>query len=621
MAFLIKNGVIINDNRELVGVNTAGINTALYVGGNIQLDAASGIVTATSFAGSGADLTNIDAQVIVSDGIPTGISTAEGDLYYDSTDLKLFTYYDNNWVEASPTPPGATNLEVTNEAGISTVSVDLLTETLVLSGTTNEIEVGVNSSTNTLSIGLPDDVTLGGELTAEDITVSAGGSVTAPFFYGNGSNLTNLQIDADAYIELQGVQAGVITATSSLEATLASGTGLDVTANANIGGSLTVSGVADLNGNVNLGTSGTDLLAAQGRFITGLTPQANDNVDLGTDALAWRDLYLSGKVSVGGTVSIAGTSYFTTAQFTDVVSFDKGLGVLGNIVSGNNDNITGFNTVSAAFFEGDGSKLTGIGLAPDADIITTGDIQAGVITATTALEATVATGVGLTVTSDAFIGGDLTADNVSAGGVVGVDFLATRFLEAGDGPLGDINFSVDGRTGIVVALGATFAGVVTATSYEGSGANLTDLPSATAVNSQDNQDNTDYRMPFLSAVGAGASVYVDETTNEEFTYNPSTGILKAKEFDALSDRRLKTDIVEIDDALGKVSALRGVEYNWVNGSGSSVGVIAQELQEVYPQLVSDSGERLTVNYNGLVGLLIAAVNEISAELAELKAQK
>ena len=49
MAFLIKNGVIINDGRELIGVNTAGINTALYVGEEIQLDAQSGIATAKEY--------------------------------------------------------------------------------------------------------------------------------------------------------------------------------------------------------------------------------------------------------------------------------------------------------------------------------------------------------------------------------------------------------------------------------------------------------------------------------------------------------------------------------------------------------------------------------------------
>ena len=85
---------------------------------------------------------------------------------------------------------------------------------------------------------------------------------------------------------------------------------------------------------------------------------------------------------------------------------------------------------------------------------------------------------------------------------------------------------------------------------------------ASSITSQENQDNVDYPMSFLSDVGVGASVYTDSTPDESFTYNPSSGTLKSKQFDALSDARLKTDIVDIEDALGKVTKLRGVEYDW-----------------------------------------------------------
>lgn len=440
MAYLVNSSILINDSRELIGVNTAGINTALYVGADIQLDAGSGIVTATSFVGSGADLTDIDANVIVSDGIPTGISTTEGDLYYDSTDLKLFAYYDNNWVEASPVPPGATSLEVTNEAGITTAVVDLLTETLTLAGTTNQVSVGVNSTSDTITFGLSNDVAIGGSMTAGE-------------YYGDGSNLSGVGLSTTGFYEVAGIQAGIAT----------------ITGDTTIGGELTISDDLTVQGNAQFGNFFTDSIAFVGRIIGSFDPLVNNSVDLGESSLAWRDIYLARDLVGGGTA-----------------------------------NVVGFNSVTATEYYGDGSNLTGI-----------------------------------------------------------------RAVE---------------------------------------------------VTSQDNQDNTDYRMPFLSQVGAGASIYVDETANEEFTYNPSTGILKAKEFDALSDARLKTNIVDIEDALGKVDQLRGVEYDWVNGSGSSVGIIAQELQEVYPQLVSDNGERLTVNYNGLVGLLISAVKEISAELSDLKSR-
>lgn len=48
-------------------------------------------------------------------------------------------------------------------------------------------------------------------------------------------------------------------------------------------------------------------------------------------------------------------------------------------------------------------------------------------------------------------------------------------------------------------------------------------------------------------------------------------------------------------------------------------MIAQELEEVLPELVSDTDPK-TVNYNGIIGVLIEAVKELSAEVETLKKQ-
>ena len=110
MAILLKDLVIINDNREIIGVNTAGITTALYVGEDIQLDATSGVVTATTFVGSGASLTDLAPSSFITDSAPTtredGTPLQEGDIYYDSSVLRQFTRYDNEgdpiWVDSNP---------------------------------------------------------------------------------------------------------------------------------------------------------------------------------------------------------------------------------------------------------------------------------------------------------------------------------------------------------------------------------------------------------------------------------------------------------------------------------------------------------------------------------------
>ena len=66
-----------------------------------------------------------------------------------------------------------------------------------------------------------------------------------------------------------------------------------------------------------------------------------------------------------------------------------------------------------------------------------------------------------------------------------------------------------------------------------------------------------------------------------------------------------------------IDQLRGVSFNWKENGKSSIGVIAQEIEKVLPQLVSDT-EIKTVNYNGIIGVLIEAVKELSSEVEKLK---
>ena len=87
---------------------------------------------------------------------------------------------------------------------------------------------------------------------------------------------------------------------------------------------------------------------------------------------------------------------------------------------------------------------------------------------------------------------------------------------------------------------------------------------------------------------------------------------------AYSDMRLKSNVETIDSALEKVEALRGVSYE--KDGKKSVGVIAQEVADVIPEVVSQDGEYLGVAYGNLVGVLIEAVKELSAEVKELKSK-
>jgi len=104
-----------------------------------------------------------------------------------------------------------------------------------------------------------------------------------------------------------------------------------------------------------------------------------------------------------------------------------------------------------------------------------------------------------------------------------------------------------------------------------------------------------------------------------------TGTLTATtEVTVSSDVRFKSNIETIDSALDKVKAMRGVYFDKHGAEDRrSVGVIAQEMQEVMPEVVvTDDTEdkHLSVAYGNLVGVLIEAVKELSDKVEKLEAK-
>ena len=88
---------------------------------------------------------------------------------------------------------------------------------------------------------------------------------------------------------------------------------------------------------------------------------------------------------------------------------------------------------------------------------------------------------------------------------------------------------------------------------------------------------------------------------------------------AYSDASLKTDVVTIADALDLVRQMRGVRFLRLDTGAAGIGVIAQELREVAPELVAENGDGLlSVAYGNLVGVLIEAVKELAAKVETLE---
>jgi len=89
-----------------------------------------------------------------------------------------------------------------------------------------------------------------------------------------------------------------------------------------------------------------------------------------------------------------------------------------------------------------------------------------------------------------------------------------------------------------------------------------------------------------------------------------------------SDVRLKKEIHPLMNSLQKITQLSGYHYYWKNISVSQdlqIGVLAQEVQKIFPELVKEDNEgMLSVNYSGLIPVLIESIKEQQQQIDELK---
>ena len=101
-----------------------------------------------------------------------------------------------------------------------------------------------------------------------------------------------------------------------------------------------------------------------------------------------------------------------------------------------------------------------------------------------------------------------------------------------------------------------------------------------------------------------------------------TGAVSAASYNTTSDYRIKENAAALDETFS-VDKLRPVTYTNLNSGKQDIGLFAHELQEVYPFLVTgekDGQEMQTVNYTGLIGVLIKEIQDLKKDVAQLKRQ-
>lgn len=132
------------------------------------------------------------------------------------------------------------------------------------------------------------------------------------------------------------------------------------------------------------------------------------------------------------------------------------------------------------------------------------------------------------------------------------------------------------------------------------------------------EDTTNTTRYITFADANAASFNSLNVASTKLYFNPNTGILSATTFNSLSDENEKENVVTISNAVETVKQIRGVRFDWKENKNPSLGVIAQELEKILPELVLNSNGQKTVNYSGIIAVLIEAIKEQQEEIEKLK---
>uniref|UniRef100_A0AAU6W3V4 Peptidase S74 domain-containing protein n=1 Tax=Pseudomonas phage Cygsa01 TaxID=3138529 RepID=A0AAU6W3V4_9VIRU len=115
-------------------------------------------------------------------------------------------------------------------------------------------------------------------------------------------------------------------------------------------------------------------------------------------------------------------------------------------------------------------------------------------------------------------------------------------------------------------------------------------------------------------------IHVGGTSNA-FTFDGSGNFSAVGNVTAFSDKRLKTDLVRIENALDKVETLTGYTFTRTDTGERQTGLIAQDVLKVLPEAINvmdNPQQTLGVAYGNLMGLIVEALKELRGDLKDLK---
>jgi hypothetical protein len=117
----------------------------------------------------------------------------------------------------------------------------------------------------------------------------------------------------------------------------------------------------------------------------------------------------------------------------------------------------------------------------------------------------------------------------------------------------------------------------------------------------------------VGAAGTNQTPKVTTTTNY-LTFDATTGQITAIDFNSASDKGLKTNVTKINNSIDILKQFSPVSFNWKTTGEKSYGLIAQEVEKILPELVSETNDVKSVRYIPIIAMLIDAVVELEKRI-------